>query len=250
MAFNPSCEHCIAERVQAALNAEAPPAPCHRHAESDPKQTIRKELTQCQYCYKSKGSGVTLRSCAACEVDMYCSKACQKAAWKVHKTKCALNRKTNALPAQRMDALKALRTFTSKHRPTIAEGGLRALNVFADPARAERDILLIAVRPRADSIRPETAYFVTMLSVIPIESFATNKSHEMEMRGQLKQASDDQKRRGFAGAIFVVLFDTDGVMSNIAAVGFEKNVPGGLPPLIGATWEEWVTKRLNEGIVV
>ncbi|KAJ7731263.1 hypothetical protein B0H16DRAFT_1893416 [Mycena metata] len=249
MAFNPSCKQCIAEGVKAILNAETPPAPCHRHTESDPKQTIRKELTQCQYCHKSKGPGVTLKTCAACEVEIYCSKACQKSAWKTHKTKCALNQKTNALPAHQVDALKTLRSFTSKHRPTIAEGGIRALNVIADPARAERDLLLITVRPRADSTRAETAYFVTTLSVVPIERF--RKGRTEEMRGQLKQASEDYRRTGLAGALFVVLLDTDAAMSNIAPVGFPKAAAGTFPPLpVGTTWEEWVMKRLNEGIVV
>ncbi|KAJ7168006.1 hypothetical protein C8R46DRAFT_1094683 [Mycena filopes] len=125
MSYNDSCPHCVAERVHATLNAEAPPAPCHRHAESDPKQTLRNELTQCQYCHKSKGPGVTLRKCASCEVDIYCT----------HKSKCALNQKTNAFPAEQVDALKMLRRFTSKHRPTIAEGGIRALNPTSSRGR-------------------------------------------------------------------------------------------------------------------
>ncbi|KAJ7156722.1 hypothetical protein C8R46DRAFT_1114977 [Mycena filopes] len=120
MSYNDSCPHCVAERVHATLNAEAPPAPCHRHVESDPKQTLRNELTQCQYCFKSKGPGVDLRKCAACKVDLYCSKECQKSAWKTHKSKCALNQRTNAFPVEKEDLLKMLRSFTSKHRPTIA----------------------------------------------------------------------------------------------------------------------------------
>ncbi|KAJ7866666.1 hypothetical protein B0H13DRAFT_2066421 [Mycena leptocephala] len=238
MSFNPSCEHCVAEHVQSTLNAEAPPAPCHRHSMSDPNQTMRKELTQCQYCYKSKGPGVTLQKCAACKVDIYCSKACQKSAWKTHKAKCALNQRTDSMPAEKTDALKTLRGFTSKHRPTIAEGGIRAIN---------RELLLILVRSRPDSNRLETAYFVTMLSVVPIDTFP--QAHEM--RGQLKQASDDNKRSGMAGAIFVLLMDTDTGMMNIAPVGFPKasRLKELLGPL-GTTWEEWVMNRLNEGIVV
>jgi hypothetical protein len=151
------------------------------------------------------------------------------------------------MPAEKTDALKTLRGFTSKHRPTIAEGGIRAINVLEDPSRAERELLLILVRSRPDSNRLETAYFVTMLSVVPIDTFP--QAHEM--RGQLKQASDDNKRSGMAGAIFVLLMDTDTGMMNIAPVGFPKasRLKEFLGPL-GTTWEEWVMNRLNEGIVV
>lgn len=175
------------------------------------------------------------------------SKACQKSAWKTHKAKCALNQRTDSMPAEKTDALKTLRGFTSKHRPTIAEGGIRAINVLEDPSRAERELLLILVRSRPDSNRLETAYFVTMLSVVPIDTFP--QAHEM--RGQLKQASDDNKRSGMAGAIFVLLMDTDTGMMNIAPVGFPKasRLKEFLGPL-GTTWEEWVMNRLNEGIVV
>ncbi|KAJ6509861.1 hypothetical protein DFH09DRAFT_1198592, partial [Mycena vulgaris] len=227
--FNPSCEHCVAERVHATLNTEAPPAPCHRHLMSDPKETGRKELTQCQYCFKSKGPGVSLQKCGACSVDIYCSKACQRSAWKTHKLKCTLSQR--ALPVAQVEALKGLRSFTSKHRPTIAEGGVRALNVLADPSRAERDVLLIALRPR-DSKRSETAFFVVTLTVVPIDTFP----QAQEIRGQLKQASIEQKRSGMAGAIFVILMDTSSGATNFAPVGFPKTSEAPRLAPLGTTW--------------
>ncbi|KAJ7259143.1 hypothetical protein B0H12DRAFT_1109058 [Mycena haematopus] len=67
------CPQCVAERVaEKLITRDAPPAPCHQHAHSDPKETKRKELTQCQYCFKSKGPGVTLQRCGGCEIDIYC----------------------------------------------------------------------------------------------------------------------------------------------------------------------------------
>ncbi|KAJ7226789.1 hypothetical protein GGX14DRAFT_417388 [Mycena pura] len=241
--FNPSCPHCVAEKVNATLKAEAPPAPCHRHAMSDRSETMRKELTQCQHCWKSKGDGVSLRKCAACKVDLYCSKQCQRSAWKSHKAKCLLNQRN--LPVAQMDALKDLRSFTSKHRPTIAEAGIRALGVLADPSRAEQDVLMILLRRRMDSKRVETSFFVTSAIVAPLDSFPTAQ----EMRGQLKQASEDNKRSGMAGAIFVLLMDTDSAAVNVAPVGFPKASTSLLSPL-GTSWQEWLTTRLNEGIVV
>lgn len=264
--FDPSCEHCIAEQANNYLNSEIPPAPCHRHATSDRKETMRKELTQCQYCYKSRGPGVTLQKCGGCQSALYCvrpvvfclivldlddvpsqSKACQKSGWKTHKAKCAINQRAKELPVDRVDTIKTLRGFTAKHRPTIAEAGIRALNVLADPARAERDILMIHLRPRRDSTRVETAFFVTAANVVPIETFPG--AQQQELLGQLRQASADNMRNGMAGAIFVMLMETDTGMSNVAPVGFPKASAGIFPPL-GISWEQWLITRLNEGIVV
>jgi hypothetical protein len=54
------------------------------------------------------------------------SKECQRSAWKTHKAKCLLNQRN--FPVAQMDTLKDLHNFTSKHRPTIAEAGIRARN--------------------------------------------------------------------------------------------------------------------------
>ncbi|KAJ7512145.1 hypothetical protein B0H11DRAFT_1699310 [Mycena galericulata] len=152
------------------------------------------------------------------------------------------------MPPQQADTLKNLRAFTSKHRPTVAEAGIRAFNVLADPARAERDLLMILLRPRPGP-RTETSFHVTGTYVVPIDTFPSAQ----EMRGQLKQQSEDNKRTGQAGAIFVTLMDTDTGTMNIAPVGFPKasRAHGLMDPLpFGLSWEEWLTKRLNDGIVV
>jgi hypothetical protein len=76
------------------------------------------------------------------------SQPCQRAAWRTHKPKCAINRAQNQrIGATGTNLLKSLRTFTGKHRPTISEVGVRALGVLGDPTRAERDVLLIALSP-------------------------------------------------------------------------------------------------------
>ncbi|KAJ7498332.1 hypothetical protein B0H11DRAFT_1909369 [Mycena galericulata] len=143
------------------------------------KEMIHRELAQCQYCYKSRGPKVSLQKCAGCKVDLYCSKECQKAAWKTHKVKCALNRRVHALPDEQIDASKALRDFTGKHRPTINETAVRALKVFEDPSRAERDFLMIRVGFHPGSNR--------LLYAFPMAE---------DMRGQLNQIKEDDKRVG------------------------------------------------------
>ncbi|KAJ6496070.1 hypothetical protein C8R45DRAFT_1211761 [Mycena sanguinolenta] len=177
---------------------------------------------------------------------MCCSKECQRAAWKTHKTKCAINKAyTSKLPKTSLDTLKALRAFAGKHRPTLAEAGIRALGVIADPSRAERDVLLILLRPRLDSPRIETSFWVTAVSVVPISTFPEAE----EMRGQLKLASEANKRVGMTGALFVMMMETGNGTINVTPVGFKQASRTFLKPL-PTTWEEWLTKRLNEGLVI
>ena len=69
LAFHPDCPDCAQELGLGGV----PPAPGkHRHPVSDPAETNRKELTQCQHCYKSRAAGAVLQKCAACKVDLYC----------------------------------------------------------------------------------------------------------------------------------------------------------------------------------
>lgn len=65
----------------------------------------------------------------------------------------------------------------------------------------------------------------------------------------MKQASDDNKRTGAAGAIFILLMDTESRLTNATGVGFPKVMPGDAPSL-GSSWEEWLTGMLNGGIVM
>lgn len=86
------------------------------------------------------------------------------------------------------DVLKNVRAFTSKHRPTIAEASIRALEVCVDPARAFQNVLLIFLSTRSGSSRTETMFYATSADVVPFEIFGTSKAEEM--RGQLKLANE------------------------------------------------------------
>ncbi|KAJ7923714.1 hypothetical protein B0H13DRAFT_1602357, partial [Mycena leptocephala] len=140
---------------------------------------------------------------------------------------------------------KALRDFTSKHRPTINETAVRALNVFEDPSRAERDLLMIRLRPRLDSTRTQTAFCVTATNVVPIDAFPMAE----DMRGQLKQMKEDSKRVGTLGALLVVLEVTDTKSINVVPVPIPKGPPLSLrQPEI--PWEDMLKIMLNNGLVV
>lgn len=252
------------------------PQSTQRHPESDPAESMRNTLTQCQYCWKSKSESVVLKKCAACQMEIYCvsishqprilareprltyhlnlhgcdlviqSPECQKKAWPSHKTKCKLNRTSRENP-ELASALDKLRLFTSKHRPTIAEYGIRALDLVVDPTRCLRDVLLLTVAYRAEARRPELSFYLVSADVVPLDMFGDRAE---EMRGQLRLANQAQQRVGLTGSFFTVLScASPGCMAmNITPVGFAKRDLVDFRP--GMPWKEEMERRLNEGIVI
>jgi hypothetical protein len=135
--------------------------------------------------------------------------------------KCALNQRVHSLPDEHIDASKTLRDFTSKHRPTINETAVRALNVFEDPSRAGRDLLMLRLRPRLDSTRTQTAFCVTAANVVPVDAFPMAE----DMRGQLKQIKEDDKRVGTLGALLVVCEVIDPKSTNVVLSYLSRDGP-------------------------
>jgi hypothetical protein len=141
--------------------------------------------------------------------------------------------------------VKDIRAFTSKHRPTIAEASLRALQVCVDPSRAFRDVFIIYIQTRPGSTRTETSFFVTDADVVPFETFGPKAD---EMREQLKLAHDVNIRTpGMMGAVFAVLHHLGSGTTNICPVGFPKDLKDVM--YAGMPWKEWMLNRMNQGIV-
>ncbi|KAI0643285.1 hypothetical protein C8Q79DRAFT_915383 [Trametes meyenii] len=54
-------------------------------------------LRRCHHCGRPQDEGVELKKCAGCASVVYCSKECQKAAWKIHKPACPSGAQERAL---------------------------------------------------------------------------------------------------------------------------------------------------------
>ena len=61
-------------------------------------------------------------------------------------------------PALTDAKMKALRAFTSKHRPTICECTVRALDLGRNPANAASKVLMIELRERPGATKTELLY--------------------------------------------------------------------------------------------
>ena len=174
------------------------------------------------------------------------SKACQIAAWPEHKEKCKLNRRMKDGPPEKADTYKALREFTSKHRPTLCAAGQRALEIAKDPSAARDKLLLVMVASRP-AARTELKFYVTGADVVPFEMFGAAQAREM--RGQLRLAEQQHRRNGKAGVFFVKLMAVDAGVANIAAVGFSKKIEDVPFEQMNTTWKDFLMLKLNHGIV-
>ncbi|TCD62697.1 hypothetical protein EIP91_006558 [Steccherinum ochraceum] len=236
-------------------DVEIPLAPKRRHPASNPKEVHRRMALQCQYCWKSGEPGVTLLKCGGCRRAVYCSKLCQKNAWKQHKPKCLDAQETRAgLDTSLLLQRKLLHKFVEKHRPTILNASYRALDIEAHPERALQDVLYVRVRRRPGHPRTETAFYVIDAEVTPIDSFVRAKD---QIRECLREGpggmpvTEDQKKGIFHG--YMVVFTTDhDEISEFIPVAFstagERDVYsiGGIK---GMSWKDQLVTMLNEGIV-
>jgi len=217
------------------------------HPESDPKETQRKELTQCQNCFKSRAEGARMSRCSRCKVEMYCGRECQKQAWKAHKEKCDLNvRIQQSGDTESITTLRRLQQFSNKHRATLREAACRAMDLGVDPTRAMKDILIVFLRARKNSSRKETAFYSIGGSVETIDKlFPADQA--AEVRHMLKTAYDKNVEAGGVGAAYVMMCSMDTRTSNFLPVGLGPEVRD---MKSGQPWLEWMVKRLNDGIVI
>ncbi|KAH9476565.1 hypothetical protein JR316_0010605 [Psilocybe cubensis] len=146
--------------------------------------------------------------------------------------------------AAKGDVLKSLRAFCSKHRPSLAEYGIRSMDLSLDPTRSLRDVVLIKVKSVPNARRAETSFKAVDAEVVSTDTFGFAQGEEL--RGQLKDFHNQQKRIGKLGGIMVMVLDVDTNTSNVCPVGFGKDV---LRLKAGLPWKEPLIRTLNKGIV-
>lgn len=144
-----------------------------------------------------------------------------------------------------LQSLQLLRAFTSKHRPTIAEAGVRSLDLYSDPSRAKNYILMVFLRSRPESKRTETAFYATGADVVSFDFFPQEKREEMQQQLQFAHNQNVRSGHGMIGALFVMLMVVDTMATNVASVGFSRDALA--PP---GNWKEEMLIKMNEGVVI
>ena len=72
------------------------------------KPVLWVDLFRCFHC-QTEGRSPPLRKCSQCEIAFYCSKACQRGHWKVHKAACIAAVAAKAQDATRQRLARAVR---------------------------------------------------------------------------------------------------------------------------------------------
>ena len=146
-----------------------------------------------------------------------------------------------------LKALQILRAYTAKHRPTLCEAGIRALQLKSKPANAQDSFLVVELQRRRGAKRAEHAFYVTGAAPVTYSAYSlTNPVQAVEMVQRIKDLSDQQRAMGMKGAFFVLWSAPDLGICNVTGVGWDEEfVPRGLH----RPWREWMAERLNEGIV-
>nr|VWO94968.1 Zn(2)-C6 fungal-type domain-containing protein [Ganoderma boninense] len=227
-----------------------PPEPTAPHGPKvDRKDRIQANMMHCQNCDNSRADGAKLFRCSACKTELYCSQKCQREAWPSHKSKCNMNRLADALRPDSVDVMKRLRAFSSKHGPSLADGGFAAMNIFEHPERATDSVFAVAMRPRRDSTRPETGFYVYDAGVFKIADLPYPPGELAKIREMIVTAGNTWKQRGAAGVFLVMMHNVEGCMSNMVPFTYYEEAENHLPKEMQENWKPYMLHMMNEGIV-
>ncbi|KAF8904009.1 hypothetical protein CPB85DRAFT_1376996 [Mucidula mucida] len=109
----------------------------------------------CDQCGAVENPAIAkFRLCGGCLVTQYCSPACQKIHWPVHKTVC--HHTSSQLSSAKQvygesDVARNLRKFTSAYNTLLGWVGFQALQLKRIPSNIRSNALLIELTPRSSS---------------------------------------------------------------------------------------------------
>ncbi|KZV89009.1 hypothetical protein EXIGLDRAFT_161075 [Exidia glandulosa HHB12029] len=180
------------------------------------------EMEQCHRCWKSKSEATTLLVCSACKTVLYCSKECQKAAWPAHKEHCkrdaaanetmrsvtvSVNPTTNVSlpdqPTNYFDLLIALRAWTTKHRPLLAEQLISALDLRGDSTNRARRTMVVYVEWRPGNV--PTARRFRMISAAAVDMMEVEGQRPGLIETQARMDAEHRQQGGFGVAMMNIL---------------------------------------------
>ncbi|KAF7290347.1 hypothetical protein HMN09_01292700 [Mycena chlorophos] len=121
---------------------------------ADSEGPLKTTIQRCTFVDCSSGDTANLKKCAQCWWAKYCSKACQKADWKSHKSMC------KAITAVRLQVAadqgedgeppmhRNLRHWTQRFGGTLTTIAVPALELGRHPENSEKYALLVVLNPR------------------------------------------------------------------------------------------------------
>ena len=163
-----------------------------------------------------------------------------------------MNQEVDELHPGSVDVMKALRDFSSKHGPSLADAAYAALNIFREPERAQDSLLVVVVRPRPQSKRPETGFYCYAAQVWKQDDIPVPPEQMAQMKAMLKATNESRIKRGSAGTFLVFMHNMEGCMTNMVPFAFKVGGDDGKNPLPEdrrETWRSHLLRMLNDGII-
>jgi hypothetical protein len=137
-----------------------------------------------------------------------------------------------------------LRAFCAKHRPSITDFGIRAMDLALDPTRGLRDFVFIEVEPVPGEKRIERAYKAITALVLPY-AVLDKEDSQMYLESIAEYDAEQKASPGQISGIFVLVVNTKTSVINVCPVSFGDDIylikPGG-------PWKEPLMWALNNGI--
>ena len=167
--------------------------------------------------------------------------------------KCRMNQAVDEQYPESFDTMKALRQFSSKHGPSLADAAYAALDIFRRPERAESHLLVVVVRPRSNSKRPETGFYCYAAEVFEQGSIPSKSPQELaQLKLMLKNLNETRREKGASGTFLVFKHNMEGCMTNMVPFAFSVGGDNGRDPLPEdrrETWRAHLLRMLNSGLI-
>ncbi|TCD60800.1 hypothetical protein EIP91_009500 [Steccherinum ochraceum] len=219
----------------------------------------RRRYRKCAHC--DLGEPVkTLSKCTGCQIVMYCSRDCQRAAWRGHRDICRKNMETRdsarnmidqgLMSSTTLNNLTALSSWLSSSYYPNTEALIHALRLQQDLNRASAYIIFRLVsyvdnlRPRSD---PRDHFRVDQLGVFKITDILEDVQHHERLESQeAARRSLDEHPRGLRKGKVYVLTYTFVVTGNVIgtykcrAIGFSEDTVRRTP--YDPAWREKVNR--------
>ncbi|KAJ7447505.1 hypothetical protein B0H11DRAFT_2082368 [Mycena galericulata] len=162
-------------------------------------------LEMCENC---SVRGKDLRRCGGCQLVRYCSKECQKAHWKNHKTHCAINKaaliKAKSLGPDYSDRHTAIGKWSTDFITQIGMAASSAMDIFHHPERIGDSFLVIYVDFLGTTAKAPYTYDVVDAAVKSLESL---RAHARKTLSPLLARDFMQINTPIPGMLRVLYFD-------------------------------------------
>ena len=122
-----------------------------------------------------------------------------------------MNQLLDTLGPDSVDVMKRLRAFSSKHVPSLADGGYAAMNII----QSAYSVFAVPMRPCRNSTRPETVSYVYEAAAFRLADLLYPPEEQAKIKEMIVTSGEMWKKHGAAGVFLVMMHNVERCMSNM-----------------------------------